>query len=115
MSAIRRLDRFVVDRATQAVADAFGVSPQRLLGRRRDSLLPEARFALFTLLRESGDDATYSAIGRLLGLDHATISHGVARARDLAGAYRDYAEKLAAARAGFTGTKPRSSKRFPWL
>lgn len=121
MSPARRLDEVLVDRAAKAVADAFGESPGRLRGRSRSGRLPEARFALYTLLREFDDTATLSAIGRLLGRDHATIAAGLRRSRDLASAYLDYAERLTAARAIFSECSPAEqsltppAKRFPWL
>ena len=113
MTSRRRLDDTLVERAAKAVADAFGESPERLRGRSRDGRLPEARFALYTLLREVGDTATLSAIGRLLGRDHATIAAGLLRSRELASTYLDYAERLAASRALFAGrARP---ARWPWL
>ena len=113
MTSRRRLDEVTVDRAAKAVADAFGECPERLLGRCRDGRLPEARFALYTLLQEVGDDATLSAIGRLLGRDHATIAAGLLRSRELASTYLDYAERLAASRALFAGRE--RPARWPWL
>ena len=125
MTPTRRLDEDTVARAAHAVAGAFGFSLGLLLGRSRAGRLPEARFALYRLLREADARATLHDIGRLLRRDHGAILHGLRRADALASAYRDYAERLAAARDIFAGTAraepvsiPRHTtpaKRFPWL
>ena len=125
MTSSRRLDEDTVARAAHAVAGAFGFSLGLLLGRSRAGRLPEARFALYRLLREADARATLHDIGRALRRDHGAILHGLRRSRELASAYRDYAERLAAARELFASTAhaepvriPRHippAKRFPWL
>lgn len=68
----------VIDR----VATYYGFPRVTLLSRRRTAHVALARQVAMYLLREEG--LTYSAVGRILRRDHATVMHGHARIHDLA-------------------------------
>jgi hypothetical protein len=60
------------------VADAYCLDPEVLLGACRLSEVVEARWLLMALLYRRGE--SIAAIGRVLGKNHSTIRHGLARA-----------------------------------
>lgn len=79
-----------------AVSDAFGIDPASLLERTRLRPIAYARFAIMRLMHDSG--YSYSAIGRRLGMNHASVMHGAAKAEKLAQESREYHQALTAAR-----------------
>lgn len=86
-----------IERAFRAVASAFGVPVVELATRRKERVICEARFALFTLLAD--DPSRYAAdVARMLGRDEGTVLYGLKRARELAEQDKGYAAKLAKAR-----------------
>ncbi|HET7486511.1 MAG TPA: helix-turn-helix domain-containing protein [Acidimicrobiales bacterium] len=68
------------DEAIAAVAAAFGIAPEELLGPRRTRRVVDARQVSMYVLRELG--LSYPAIGAALGgRDHTTAMHAVAQVR----------------------------------
>lgn len=61
----------------ESVARRHGVPVDDLLGRGRTSEVAAARHDLMACMWGSG--LAYSAIARLLGVDHTTVMHGVRR------------------------------------
>ena len=73
---------FRKDRAIAAAADWLGVTPQELLGAKRDRHHSYARFALMLAFRRLGWSTP--VIGKRLGnRDHTTVISGIERARHL--------------------------------
>ncbi len=62
----------------ESVAERHGVSVAGLLSRSRHREFTVARHDLMASLWGSG--LAYAEIGRLLGVDHTTVMHGVRRA-----------------------------------
>ncbi len=84
-----------------AVAEAFGVDAQDLVGRARRKDLAGPRAAAMALCREL-TDLSLPAIGRVFaGRDHTTVLHALASSARRCVACPDYARTLEAARARY--------------
>lgn len=82
-----------------AVCTQWPVTPNDLLGRRRQKSVVEARFTCWLLLHEL-PGVSFSMIGRTFaGRDHSTIQHGVDSAIFWAATDRKLAAKITACRA----------------
>jgi Bacterial dnaA protein helix-turn-helix len=80
------------------VAEVFGVAAREIRSERRDAVILPPRAAVCLLAREL-TDASYPAIGRMLGgRDHASIMNSERRCRDLSASDPAFALRLDAAR-----------------
>ena len=71
----------VAEETITAVAAAFGIAPEKLLGPSRTRHVVDARQVAMYVLRE-GRDLSYPAIGAALGgRDHTTVKHAVEQVR----------------------------------
>ena len=76
----------------KACADLFGVPPADLISAKRVGATTEAPFALYKALHMRG--MGYSAIGRFLGRNHASVLHGVRVAEELMRDHPAYALRV---------------------
>lgn len=82
----------------QAVAEAFELHPDALLGRGQSFYLSSARFAAYWLLRYyAAERASYQEIARLFQRDHSGIVHGTQEADLRARTDATYALRIGAA------------------
>lgn len=65
-----------------AVSVETGVSVDHIMSRRRTDRISRARFQVYRRLRDLGWNL--SEIGRQMGRDHSTITHGLKRAKEQA-------------------------------
>lgn len=82
----------------KATARAFGYTVHDLLSVRRPQPLVEARFAAMLALRRQG--VSLPRIGGILGRDHTTVLHGIARAEEIERDKPAFAEAVKAISAG---------------
>src|SRR5579872_3816574 len=73
---------------TARVANMYGLDPAQIFARRREPIYVESRWIIWLALNRDG--WSIASICRLVGYDHATISHGVSRGR-----MRDKVDKAA--------------------
>ena len=87
-----------------AVADYFGLAPQRLAGQARDRHLVHARHIAMYLLRTDGS-RPLTEIGKMLGKrDHTTVMHGTEKIERSLATDPELRGELAAIRAQLAGT-----------
>lgn len=83
-------ETFRKERMITAAADWLGVTPEQLLGSKRDRNHSHARFALMLVWRRLGWSTP--VIGKRLGnRDHSTVISGIERARRLMETDEDFA------------------------
>lgn len=64
------------DELVSSVADLFGLTPESVLSKGRNSTQADARWVIAYVMR-SQMNMSLPAIGRRLGRDHTTILHGL--------------------------------------
>lgn len=101
VEALRRAARPDGDFAAvvQAVARAWDVTPADILSSSKAGGLPRARWAVMHILRRRG--TPLAEIGRLMGMDHSSVMHGLHRLAEITGpAERECVFRSRRARAG---------------
>mgnify|MGYP004452903423 CR=1 FL=1 len=79
---ISKVDDDYLQMAAQAVAKAFEVDADDILGRRRTEPLVFARQTAYWLIK-IGMGYTYCKVGRMFDRDHGGIMHGIKRVKEV--------------------------------
>lgn len=95
MSALRLISPRVHLRAIvvlESIARHYDLRPDQLMGRRKDRVTVEARFAAMFFLRDQLD-LTFAQIGSLFNRDHGTVIHACRQIGNWIQTDRSFAER----------------------
>lgn len=79
---IYRLEKHGALRTAYRIADAHGLTLERLLSRDRTANVVAARHELWLIVRSTLGDMSYPELARVFEVDHTTILHAAHKRKD---------------------------------